>query len=227
MINSQIIAGLKCDILHNCDMQKVAYMIYPDTQNYFPDKWLQELSSRYHLSIVMVYIPLQSWNDMLTPWPEPGEAKGFEPFAGNSAETLKTLQEQIIPQCEKLLGVDGDVERDLIGVSLSGLFTLWQWLICDTFHSIACLSGSFWYEGFLDWFEKQPVPHKSGKAYLLLGKQEPKAPVKAYQTVGINTELIYERLKKAGIKTEFDWVPGGHISDPLRRAERALDFLSK
>lgn len=224
-IKSQTIAGLKCDFLRADGSQKVAYMIYPDTQNYFPESWLQGLASKHKVSIVMVYIPLDRWDDMLTPWPEPGVPNGSQPFAGKSIETLHTLQEQIIPQCEAAMSIDGDIERDLIGVSLSGLFTLWQWITCDTFHSIACLSGSFWYNGFLEWFDKQPILRKTGSAYFLLGKQEPKAPVKAFQTVGVNTEAIYNRLKSAGIDTQFDWVPGGHISDPLPRAERAFDFL--
>lgn len=37
---------------------------------------------------------------------------------------------------------------EMAGVSLSGLFALWQWLMNDTFRNIISLSGSFWYAGF-------------------------------------------------------------------------------
>lgn len=227
MLISKSIANLRCDILPIDNPHKVAYMIYPDTRNYFPEKWLETLAVTYKVSIVMVYIPLDKWNDMLTPWPEPAEASGssFAPFSGDAAHTLEILQREIVPQCEATLKVENIIVRDLIGVSLSGLFTLWQWMTCDTFYSIACLSGSFWYNGFLDWFDRRPIPKKIGKAYFLLGKQEPKAPVKAYHSVCVNTETIYARFRNAGIETTFDWVPGGHISDPLARAERAFDFL--
>lgn len=224
-MNTLTISGLKCDFLRAIGSQKVVYMIYPDTQSYFPESWLQRLSAKYNVSIAMVYVPLDQWDDLLTPWPAPGVPQGSPDFAGESKAMLNALQAEVIPQCEKALGIGDEVERDLIGVSLAGLFTLWQWMECETFHSIACLSGSFWYEGFLDWFDKQPIPQKSGKAYFLLGKQEPKAPVKAFQSVGVNTEAIFERLKAAGIDTRFDWVPGAHISNPLPRAECAFDFL--
>lgn len=48
---------------------------------------------------------------------------------------------------------------------LSGLFTLWQWMIDDTFRNIICLSGSFWYEGFVGWIRSFEIPRKTGKAY--------------------------------------------------------------
>ena len=201
-------------------------MIYPLGLG-FKEDWLETQTRKNKCSIVMVYVPTYNWNDYLTPWPEPGETPDAEPFAGEGAKFLKILQEDIIPQTEKALGIDHAAERDLVGVSLGGLFTLWQWMQNSTFHSIACLSGSFWYMGFMEWFDKQIIPHKQGKAYFLLGTEEPKANVKAYQSVGVNTINIVDALKKAGIDTTFDWVPGNHFSNPLQRAEKALAFLAE
>lgn len=220
------INNLNCDYVFTPGSHTVAYMLYPDTQKYFPETWLNGLAKQHGVSVVMVYVPLHGWDNILTPWPAPGVPQGCAPFAGKAAETLATLQEHVIPQCEAAMGLKGvEVERDLVGVSLAGLFTLWQWMQCSTFHSIACLSGSFWYEGFLQWFDKQPIPSKSGKAYFLLGRKEPKAPVKAFESVGTNTEAIYNRFKAAGITTQFDWVPGGHTANPLPRAESAFTYL--
>lgn len=174
----------------------------------------------------MVYVPIDKWNDYLTPWPEPGETPDAESFAGEGAKFLKTLQDDIIPQSEKLLGMNHITERNLVGVSLGGLFTFWQWLLSSTFRSIASLSGSFWYMGFMEWFDKQNIPHKQGKAYFLLGTEEPKAYIKAYRSVGVNTENIVDVLKKTGIDTTFDWVPGNHFANPLQRAEKALAYLA-
>ena len=215
---------IKCDCVAVKESRTVTYLIYPELVP-FPAGWQEEMSKKYNLSIVLVYIPADGWNDDLTPWSEPGEAKGFPPFAGKGAEMLKRLQTKIIPEAEKTMGITAPEERDLIGVSLSGLFTLWQWMLCDTFRSIGSLSGSFWYDGFLDWFDKQPVPKKEGKAFFLLGEREPKAHVKAYQSVGVNTEAIVKRLKDAGIDVTFEWVPGDHFSDPLKRAALAFENL--
>lgn len=200
------------------------YLIYPELAE-LSNEWLEKMSVLHKVSLVAVYVPADQWNDALTPWPEPGEAKGCPPFAGKSKEFLELLTEEIIPVVEKECEIPISTPRDLMGVSLAGLFTLWEWLLNDTFRSIGCLSGSFWYVGFMDWFDKQKVPRKKGKAYFLLGEEEPHSHVKAFQSVGINTETIVKRLKAAGIDTEFEWVPGNHFSRPVHRAERALEAL--
>ena len=224
MVKEIKVGDLKCECVPYAGTTRVAYMIYPALVP-FENRWIEEMSGKYKLPIVVIYIPADGWNDMLTPWAEPGETPDSPPFAGHSKETLKLIQEQVISQAEKVLGMQNVEERDLIGVSLSGLFTLWQWLLCDTFTSIASLSGSFWYPGFIEWFEKQVIPSKTGKAYFLLGDKEPKAWIKAYRTVGINTEAIVKKLESYGIPTTFQWVPGDHFSDPLGRTEDALKAL--
>lgn len=224
MIKQIEIKDLKCDCVPYPASDKVVYMIYPAIVP-FEDKWIEEMSQKYRVPIVVIYIPADGWNDMLTPWPEPGETPDSPPFAGKAAQTLKVIKEDVIPQAEKTLGMENVLERDLIGVSLSGLFTLWQWLNNDIFQSIASLSGSFWYPGFMEWFEKQPKPVKKGQAYFLLGKKEPKAWIKAYRSVGENTETIVKTLNSFGIRTTLQWVEGDHFADPTGRAEDALKAL--
>lgn len=204
--------------------RKAVYMIYPLIEG-ISSSWLEDMSATHGVSLVMVYVPADRWNDYLTPWPEPGEAPGCPPFGGEAANFLDVLKTQVIPASEKAIGITDIAERHLIGVSLSGLFALWQWMTDSTFSSIACLSGSFWYAGFMDWFNSQPVPAKEGKAYFLLGRQEPNAKTKAYQSVGVNTEAVVARLKAAGINVTFNWVPGDHFANPLSRAARALAAL--
>lgn len=218
------IEGIKCIINRHPSSKKVAYMIYPALVP-LEDSWINQMTQKYCISIIMVYIPADGWNDMLTPWPEEGETPKSPPFTGQASITLKLIQEKIIPETDKILNITTIEERSLIGVSLGGLFTLWEWIVCDTFKSIGCLSGSFWYPGFLQWFEGQKIPSKSGKAYFLLGVKEPKAWIKAYRTVGINTEKIVDKLKECGILTSFEWVPGNHIANPYPRAEDALKAL--
>lgn len=218
------IEDLKCICQRYEGSKKVAYLIYPALVP-LSDKWIHEMAEKYGVNVAVIYIPADGWNDMLTPWPEPGETHDSPPFAGHAKETLELLQSKVLPQVEKALNLSADVERDLVGVSLSGLFTLWQWMQCSLFKSIASLSGSFWYNGFIEWFEKTPIPKKDGMAYFLLGVKEPKAWIRAYRTVGVNTEKIVERFKEAGIPTIFQWVPGDHFADPVTRAEDAFKAL--
>ena len=200
-------------------------MIYPEIVP-FKHEWLAQTSERFGVPVVVIYIPADGWNNMLTPWPEPGETKDAEPFAGEGLKTLKLIQDEVISQAEAAMGIKEVEERDLIGVSLSGLFTFWQWMQCDTFTSIASISGSFWYPGFLEWFDKQPIPEKKGQAYFLLGDKEPKAWIKAYRSVGVNTEAIVARLKEDGINVNFEWVAGDHFADPAGRAIKAFEALN-
>ena len=224
MIKEIEVENLRCVCVEKENSNKVIYMIYPAVVP-FKHEWLAEESEKFGVPIVVIYIPAAGWNNMLTPWPEPGETKDAEPFGGDAAETWKVIREKVIPEAEKALGINEVEERDLIGVSLSGLFTLWQWLQNDTFTSIGCLSGSFWYPGFMKWFDKQTIPEKKGKAYFLLGDKEPKAWIKAYRSVGVNTEAIVTKLKEKGIQVAFEWVPGDHFADPSGRAVKALGSL--
>lgn len=224
MITKITLSTYQCHIAVQPEAERITYMIYPELAE-LEDKWLEKMASDYNTHVVAVYVPADKWNDSLTPWPEPGEAKGCPPFAGKAQEFLSLLQQEIIPAVEKKCSLEGNYQRNLIGVSLSGLFTLWQWLGCDTFQSIASLSGSFWYIGFIEWFLRQPIPSKTGKAFFLLGDEEPHSHVTAFQSVGVNTEEIVNRLKNSGIPTTFEWVPGNHFSRPVHRAERAFAAL--
>lgn len=202
------------------DKKKIAYILYPmDMLSY----WIVTTSEKYNTNIVV--ITGMDWQNVFSPWSAPGVPKGDEDFKGESPEFLKELQEKVIPRIEKALGMDTDVDRSLIGVSMSGLFALWQWMECDTFNNIASLSGSFWYEGFLDWMKSIKIPSKSGKGFFLLGDKESKSKVKAFNTVGENTKEILTILKNAGIDVEFQSVPGDHYSDPIPRLEQAFVAL--
>lgn len=225
MITQISTGGLDCVCAPVEGSKRIIYMIYPAIVP-FKHEWIREMADKYKVPVVVIYIPADGWNDMLTPWPEPGETPDSPPFAGKAEETLQTIQEHVIPEAEKAMRLLNITERNLLGVSLSGLFTLWQWMKYDTFKSIVCLSGSFWYPGFIEWFEKQPFPKKVGKAYFLLGEKEPKAWIKAYRSVGVNTEAIVKDLQSYGIPVTFQWVPGDHFADPTGRAEDGIKALA-
>lgn len=224
MVQTINIEDLTCDLVKNPQSNSICYLIYPQIEG-ISNGVLETIATTYNVSVAMIYVPADEWNNYLTPWPEPGEAKNCEPFDGKGPLFLAILNNKIVPAVEKIIGIDKETQRDLIGVSLSGLFTFWQWLQSDMFRSIACLSGSFWYSGFMEWFQSRNIPKKVGMAYFLLGEEEPHARIKAYRSVGENTESIVARLKEADIKVRFDWVPGNHFVDALPRLKKALDAL--
>lgn len=214
------IDNLDCLCSSSGSKGKIAYILYP--MDMLAD-WIEPAAQEYDTTIVVV--TGMDWQNVFSPWAAKGVPKGSPDFKGESPQFLKQLQQQVIPSVESLLGISNDATRTLVGVSMSGLFALWQWMVCDTFANIASLSGSFWYEGFLDWFMNRPVPAKSGKAYFLLGNQESKSKVKAFSSVAENTEQIISRLSTAGIDVEFQSVPGNHYSDPIPRLAKAFSAL--
>ncbi len=220
MIQSYEIAGLHCSCALSERNDRIAYILYPMDILY---DWLDDAADRYAVNIVV--IAGMDWQNVFSPWPAPGVPKGTADFMGESPEFLQMLRQEVIPQVEALLGISEDAERSLVGVSMSGLFALWQWMICDTFRNIASLSGSFWYEGFLSWMKSRIIPPKIGQAYFLLGTQESKSNVAEFNTVGQNTQEIVALLRESGIDVEFQSVPGNHYSDPIPRLDSAFSAL--
>lgn len=214
------IENLSCFCSSAINKDKVAYILYPmDVLS----GWIEPAAERYGVTIVV--ITGMDWQNVFSPWPAPGVPKGDPDFKGESPEFLKMLQSKVIPEIEETLQLNNTVERNLVGVSMSGLFALWQWMVCDTFRSIASLSGSFWYEGFIEWMRNIQIPHKTGTGFFLLGNQESHSNVKAFNSVGINTAEIIRILKTSGINADFESVPGNHFSDALPRLEKAFNAL--
>lgn len=168
------IENLHCLYSSTVNKHKIAYILYPMDML---SEWIGPAAEKYGVTIVA--INGMDWKNVFSPWPAPGVSNGNPDFKGESHEFLKLLQTQVIPQVETMLQMNPDVERNLIGVSMSGLFALWQCMICDSFKNIASLSGSFWYEGFIKWINDIEIPKKSGLGLFLLGNQESKSNIKA------------------------------------------------
>ncbi len=220
MIQTIQIDNLKCVCSSNANSDKIAYILYPMDML---GEWIAPATDKYGTNIVV--ITGMDWQNVFSPWSAKGVPEGSPDFKGESPEFLEILQHKVIPAVESALKINHSVERSLIGVSMSGLFALWQWMLCDTFTNIASLSGSFWYDGFIEWMKHITIPAKTGKGYFLLGNQESKSNVKAFNSVGVNTQEIISLLRSAGINIEFQSVPGNHYSDPIPRLDKAFTAL--
>ncbi len=218
--NIKITDRLKCVCSKAPHAGNIAYLLYPMELS---DSWVEQSAKSFNTTIVV--ITGMDWQNVFSPWPAKGVPAGTPDFKGEAPEFLAKLRESIIPQVERELEITDDVERTLVGVSMSGLFALWQWLVCDTFTNIISLSGSFWYEGFAEWVTSRNIPAKSGKAYFLLGVDEPKSKEKAFATVGSATQEIIAYLGSHGVSTIFQSVPGNHYSDPLLRLNKGLTAI--
>ena len=199
---------------------KICYLLYPFD---IDADWIYDAAERYGVSLAV--ITRIDWANDLTPWRATGVPAGSPDFAGEASRFLTLLEKTLMPEVEQRLGIGADAERTLLGVSLSGLFALWQWLECDLFANIISLSGSFWYDGFVDWVKSRSVPRKPGKAYFLLGNKETQSPVPQFRTVQADTEAIVDYLSAHGIDVTFELVPGNHYQYPGERLQCALSHI--
>lgn len=216
------ISGLQCRCSSPVRRDRIAYILYPMDAL---AGWIESAAEKYDTTIVEV--TGMDWQNVFSPWAAKAVPAGTGDFKGESPEFLQLLAHTVVPQIEKTLGMGGDVERTLVGVSMSGLFALWQWPQTSLFRNIVSLSGSFWYAGFMDWFRKQNFSDKKGYAFFLLGRQEPKSNVAAFNIVGANTETIVADLKASGVRADFEWVPGNHYQHGLERLNMAMSALAE
>ena len=205
------------------DTNKICYMILPEGIREDLDVGLKELAGKYGVSIVV--IPGANWNDDLTPWPAEGVFKKAKPFGGQAASFLDKLTNEIIPETEKTLGVK-DAERTIMGVSLSGLFAVWACFNTNAFTNVISISGSLWYDGFVEWMnERMPSPQLE-KVCMLLGEKEKNAKDKRMATVEERTHAAAEILKaNSQASILFEIVEGTHFSPILPRLERAFEVV--
>jgi len=202
---------------------KICYMILPEGVKGDLCDGLKGLSEKHGISIVV--IEDVNWNDDLPPWPAVGVFKKAKPFGGKAAAFLNKLTHEIIPEAERDLGIE-DAERTLLGVSLSGLFAVWSAFNTDAFSNIISLSGSLWYDGFIEWMKEQTPSPQLKKICMLLGEKEKNAKEKRMSTVEERTLVAADILKEKSQATiVFELVEGTHFSPILPRMERAMMTL--
>ncbi|MCS2954096.1 alpha/beta hydrolase-fold protein [Bacteroides thetaiotaomicron] len=213
---------LHCHCCTNPDSDRVAYILYPLDRL---KNWIEPASKEFGTSIVVV--TGLDWDNDLTPWPAPGVPEGDHDFKGLAQELFNKLVQEVIPALETSMNLRTDVERSLVGISLSGLFALWQWGRSDVFHNIATLSGSYWYEGFVEWVSQQSFSGKTGKCYMLLGEDEPRQKNAVFARVGDCTDAIATHLQRQRVESTYEIVPGNHFQYPIERLNKAFAYLER
>lgn len=202
---------------------KICYMILPEGIREDLDNGSKKLSEKYGVSIVV--IEDVNWNDDLTPWPAEGVFKKAKPFGGRAASFIDKLTNEIIPEAEKDLGTK-DAERTIMGVSLSGLFAVWAGFNTGTFTNVISISGSLWYDGFIEWMEKHTPSPRLKKVCMLLGEKEKNAKDKRMATIEERTHAAVNMLKsKSQAAVIFELVEGTHFSPIMPRSERAFEVI--
>lgn len=104
------------------------------------------------LTSTVVSVPVDDWGSKLTPWPAEPLYRGEVAYGGLANETLRWLLDELIPSTEQEAGLTPKT-RAIAGYSLAGLFSLYAFLREPSLAAVACLSGSLWYEGWVEHME--------------------------------------------------------------------------
>ena len=164
------------------------------------------------------------WNRELSPWPAPRVFRGGEDFGGEGPAFLDTLTGQIVPLVEAQLSI-APVSRAVAGYSLAGLFALWSVFQTDMFDRAASVSGSLWFDGFIDYMKFSAPPSDLRRIYLSLGGREKNARNQRMAAVEDCTRQAAELLRAWNIPVVFELNPGGHFQDIPGRIARGINQL--
>ena len=200
----------------------ICYILLPQGLRQDIEEFIGTASVRYRCHIVAVNG--MEWNDDMTPWPAEGVFRKAVPFGGKADRFLARFRNLCL-ELEEELGIDAS-ERWLAGISLSGLFALWAAHSCDFFSGIACISGSFWYDGLDGWVAANELSPAVRFCHISLGDREKNSKDRRMATVEERTVAIVERLRSQGVHTDWQLIDGTHFSPVVPRLETALEALN-
>ena len=163
----------------------------------------------------VVSVPVAGWGDALTPWPAPALRPGEKDFGGRADETLASLAAAL----DKAPG-----PHAVCGYSLGGLFALYAFVQEPRLAVCACLSGSVWYEGWIDWLRAN-APEGSGRyAYFSVGKKEKRAGL-PFRHVEGDLAACADILRERGCAVDVTLGPGNHMQHVAERLSSGLAAL--
>ena len=177
------------------------------------------------LHATVVRVPVRKWNDSLTPWSAPGLRPDAPAFGGHADETLVELTGAVIPEMECAHGL-APARRAICGYSLGGLFSLYAFVREGSpFAACACLSGSVWYEGWVDYL-RRTCPDSAGRyVYFSIGKKERRAGAPIMRTVQDDLEACAAVLRERGCAVDLVVGPGNHMQHHTERLAAGLKAL--
>lgn len=218
MITSRTYHALHLDIA-SYTSDRICYVILQEKLKESEHQWLEEIAER-HLATFVV-ISGVNWEEDLTPWKAPG-LKGGE-FTGKANYFLEMLKGDLLFNLEISLKIRKP-RRSLVGVSLSGLFAVWSTGCMPLFEAVGSVSGSLWYDGFLEWMKSQEKFHCE-RYYFSLGNKEKEGKNKRLASVEEATLEAVDLLKSVGKDVTFEYNEGNHFGPLIERLEKAINGI--
>ena len=170
----------------------------------------------------LIAISVRDWFCDLVPWSITSPFKDGRRFVGGAGEYLQLLTQKIIPRAGELMAPVSWL--GIAGYSLGGLFALYAFVREPRLAACACLSGSVWYEGWVDWL-RENAPNCAGRyAYFSVGKKEERAGL-PFRHVEEDLAACAEILRAHGCKVDVALGPGSHMQHVTERLAAGLVAL--
>ena len=179
------------------------------------------LTARVHL----LSLDRTDWEHAFSPWPAPRAFKKAPDFSGGATETLASLG-ALLPAVEQRLGLQPRW-RGIAGYSLAGLFAAWSAYHASPFSRVACVSGSLWFDGWLDFATSRLLQTPPTRACFSLGDDEKNSRNPHLATVENATRATACHWLQQGIRATFALNPGGHFDDIAARTAAAINELAR
>lgn len=218
MVTSRTYHALHLDIAPHSS-ERICYIILPEKLKESEHLWLESKAERHQANFVV--ISGVNWEEDLTPWKAPG-LKGGE-FAGRAKYFLDMLKTDLFFNLEASLKIQ-KAQRSIVGVSLSGMFAVWASLNVPLFSAVGSVSGSLWYDGFLEWM-KEHRDTATERYYFSLGNKEKDGKNKRLASVEEATLEAVDFLKSVGKEVIFEYNEGNHFGPLIERIEKAIKAI--
>ncbi len=180
---------------------------------------------------LLLNVETARWNDDMTPWPAPAMNAQSGAFGGWADAYLDTFVKTIKPFIDTHYNTKPNPEDTAIaGYSLGGLTALYALYQYPIFGKIGCLSGSLWYDHWLDFMASHTPKNISAQVYISLGTKEKESKNARMGRVGECTvkasALLKDQLPDED-SLKLEWNDGGHFTEIPRRFCRALLWLMR
>ena len=175
--------------------------------------------------LVLAAVDGADWEKDLSPWPAPKVFRRGHDFAGGANAYLRRLTETVVPGVEESLAFTPRF-RAVAGYSLAGLFAVYALYRTDIFDRAASVSGSLWYDGFLDFMGRNSPKRKPDKVYFSLGDRESRTGDRRLSTGGTCTAEAERLMRGLGAVSVLELYRGNHFADVPERIAKGLRWLS-
>ncbi len=166
-------------------------------------------------------------DDAYTPWPAPSPFKNAPSFVGNAPLFL-----QIMEEIKKYIDSAYNTARSPaqtvhMGISLSALFCLWAAYETPDFGTIAAVSPSVWYDGFISFAIESTLLPENASIFLSVGSGESNGrnPVLTETVNHMQTLYNHYATTLGTSHAALSLTDGGHTANTALRVENALQWI--